>query len=120
MKIVVSARGGTADSEVDPRFGRAACFLVFDTDSGAWQSVDNAQALSSTHGAGIQAAETVCRLGASAVISGRVGPKAFAVLAAGGVNAYQAGPEIARSAVAAFQNGELRELREADAIGTPR
>lgn len=116
MKIVVSAKGGTADSEVDPRFGRAACFLVFDTDGNTWQAVDNAQALSAAHGAGIQSAETVCRLGAGTVISGHVGPKAFAVLAAGGVNAYRADPQTARAAVEAFQRGELVELHEADAV----
>lgn len=116
MKIVVSAKGGTADSEVDPRFGRAACFLVFDTEGGAWQSVDNSQSVSAAHGAGIQAAEIVCKLGASAVISGHVGPKAFAVLAAGGIKAYHADPQTARAAVDAFQRGGLAELHEADAI----
>jgi predicted Fe-Mo cluster-binding NifX family protein len=116
MKIVVSAKGGTADSEVDPRFGRAASFLVYDTDERSWQPVDNVQALSAAHGAGIQSAETVCRLGASAVISGHVGPKAFAVLAAGGVKAYHTDPRTARAAVEAFLRGELLELHEADAI----
>jgi predicted Fe-Mo cluster-binding NifX family protein len=49
------------------------------------------------------------------VISGHVGPKAFAVLAAGGVKAYHAGQQTARAAVEAFKRGELRELVEADA-----
>jgi hypothetical protein len=31
MKIAVSAKGGTPESEVDPRFGRAVCFVVCDT-----------------------------------------------------------------------------------------
>jgi len=66
MKIAVGAKGGTPESEV--------C-----------QAVDNASALSAAHGAGIQSAETVCKLGADIAISGHVGPKAFTVLAAGGI-----------------------------------
>jgi predicted Fe-Mo cluster-binding NifX family protein len=114
MKIVVSAKGRAPDSEIDPRFGRAACFLVFDTGSGAWQAVDNAQALSAAHGAGIQSAETVCRLGAGIVISGHVGPKAFTVLAAGGVKIYQGDARTASEAVEAFQCGQLVELKDSN------
>jgi predicted Fe-Mo cluster-binding NifX family protein len=116
MKIVVSAKGQVPDSEVDPRFGRAACFLVFDTGSGAWQAVDNAQALSSAHGAGIQSAETACRLGAEIVISGHVGPKALTVLAAGGVKIYQGDARTAREAVEAFQRGQLAELKDSNGL----
>jgi predicted Fe-Mo cluster-binding NifX family protein len=63
MKIVVSAKGRVPDSEVDPRFGRAACFLVFDTGSGAWQAVDNGPAQTAAHGADIQCADTGYRPG---------------------------------------------------------
>jgi predicted Fe-Mo cluster-binding NifX family protein len=116
MKIVVSAKGGTPESEVAPRFGRAACFLVFDTESGVWQAVDNASAISAAHGAGIQSAETVCRLGADIVISGHVGPKALTVLAAGGVKIYRGDARTAREAVEAFQRGQLPELKDSDGL----
>ena len=116
MTIVVSSKGRTPESEVDPRFGRASCFLVFDTGSGAWQAVDNAPALSAAHGAGIQSAETVCGLGAEIVISGHVGPKAFAVLAAGGVKMYQGEARTARQAVDAFQSGQLPELSDSNRL----
>jgi predicted Fe-Mo cluster-binding NifX family protein len=114
MKIVVSARGGTPESEVDPRFGRASCFLVFDTETGVWQAVDNAPALSAAHGAGIQSAETVCRLGANIVISGHVGPKAFTVLAAGGVKIYRGDARTALDAVNCFRRGQLPELNDSN------
>jgi len=114
MKIVVSAKGKEPESEVDPRFGRASCFLVFDTESGAWQTVDNASAVSAAHGAGIQSAETVCRLGANIVISGHVGPKAFSVLAAGGVKVYRGDARTALEAVEAFRRGRLPELNDSN------
>lgn len=114
MKIVVSAKGGTPESDVDPRFGRAACFLAFDTEGGDWQTVDNTQALSAAHGAGIQSAETVCGLGADVVISGHVGPKAYTVLAAGGVKMYRGDARTAVEAVEAFRRGQLPELSDSN------
>jgi predicted Fe-Mo cluster-binding NifX family protein len=114
MKIVVSAKGRAPDNEVDARFGRAACFLVFDTDIGAWHAVDNAGADSAGHGAGIQSAEMACRLGANAVISGHIGPKAFTVLAAGGIKMYRGDARTALEAVEAFRHGLLPELRDSN------
>jgi predicted Fe-Mo cluster-binding NifX family protein len=77
-----------------------------------WHSDDNASSQSAAHGAGIQAAETVCGLGANIVISGHVGPKAFTVLAAGGVKVYCSIAQNALEAVKAFQRGELAEQHE--------
>ncbi len=114
MKVVVSARGITPESEVDPRFGRASHFLVFDTGNGSWEPVDNTQSLTAAHGAGIQAAETVCRHGAGIVISGHVGPKAFRVLSAGGVQVFRGDGRTAAEALAAFQNGSLVEITGSD------
>ena len=114
MKIVVSAKGNAPESEVDARFGRAACFLVFDTERGAWQSAGNVPAQSAAHGAGIQSAETVCRLGANIVISGHVGPKAFAVLKAAGVRMYRGDARTAQEAVEAFQRNQLPELHDSN------
>jgi len=112
MKIVVSAKGGTRESEVDPRFGRAAHFLVFDDRTDAWEAVPNSQALSAVHGAGIQAADTVCRLGAGILITGHVGPKAFTVLSAGAVKVYRGDGQSAVEAVAAFRDGRLSEISD--------
>ncbi|HWB96361.1 MAG TPA: NifB/NifX family molybdenum-iron cluster-binding protein [Bryobacteraceae bacterium] len=114
MKIAVSAKGESLVSEVDPRFGRAAWFLAFETDDGTWQAVNNTIAISATHGAGIQSAETVCRLGAGAVISGHIGPKAFAVLAAGGVKVYQGDARTVQMAIDDFKGGRLPEIERSN------
>lgn len=112
MKIVVSAKGASPESGVDPRFGRAAHFLMFDTENGTWDSVDNTQALAADHGAGIQAAETVCRQGASVLITGHVGPKAWSVLSTGGVSVYHGEGQTAADAVDAFREGRLTPLSD--------
>ncbi len=88
-KVAVSSVGPGLDSAVDSRFGRAAGFVVVDTDTMAAEFIDNNAAQAMGHGAGIQAAEAVVRGGASAVLTGFVGPKAFQALQAAGIDVVQ-------------------------------
>jgi len=104
MIIAVSAQGTSESSEVDSRFGRAAHLLLYDTGAGLWRRLDVSPA---AQGAGVQAAETVCRAGAAALITGHVGPKAFEVLSAGGVKAYQGDGRSVLQAVEDFKAGRL-------------
>ncbi|MBN1257590.1 MAG: NifB/NifX family molybdenum-iron cluster-binding protein [Planctomycetes bacterium] len=85
MKIAITASGETLDSPVDPRFGRAKYFIVVDSETGDYRTVDNAQNLNAAQGAGIQAAENVVHLGAECVLTGNCGPKAFRAMQAAGV-----------------------------------
>ena len=117
MKIVVTSKGKTLESQVDPRFGRAANFVLIDTDTGAFEGHDNAQNLNAAQGAGIQAAETVSRLGAEAVITGHCGPKAFRTLRAAGVHVVVAAQGTVAQAVEAFQTGKLKPAESADVEG---
>jgi predicted Fe-Mo cluster-binding NifX family protein len=114
MKIAVTSTGRTLESPVDPRFGRAAFFLLVDTDSGEVTAHDNAQNLNAAQGAGIQAAETVSRLGAEVLITGHCGPKAFRTLQAAGIQVV-VGPEgTAAEAVEQFKAGKLTATGAAD------
>ena len=88
MKVVVTSTGESVDSEVDPRFGRAASFVLVDTESGEIRSIDNSAGVDAAQGAGIQAAETVSQLGAQCLITGHCGPKAFRALQAAGIEVY--------------------------------
>ncbi len=88
MKLAVTSQGPELTSTVDPRFGRAKCFLVVDTETDEVQAVDNSANLEATHGAGIQAGRKVAELGVEAVVTGNVGPKALATLKAAGVRVY--------------------------------
>ena len=54
MVIAVTARGGDLEAAVDPRFGRAAVFVVLDTDTGTVRALDNREASGAGQGAGIQ------------------------------------------------------------------
>ena len=117
MKIAVTSQGTDLDAAVDPRFGRARFFLVVDTDSGEAEVVDNATNLNAAQGAGIQAARQVAELGVSAVLTGHVGPKAFATLRAAGVPVHTGAQGTVREAVAAFKAGTLARAADATVEG---
>ncbi len=86
MKIAISSTGKSPDSQVDPRFGRASYFLIFDVEKGEFiDTIDNRAAQEAAHGAGINAASAVAEAGVEGVLTGRVGPKAFAILQAAGI-----------------------------------
>jgi predicted Fe-Mo cluster-binding NifX family protein len=107
MKVVVTSQGPGRDSEVDPRFGRARYFVLVDTATGEEAVHDNVQNLEAAQGAGIQAARTVADLGAEAVISGNLGPRAFETLQAAGVAMYVGAGGTVAEALAALEAGKL-------------
>jgi predicted Fe-Mo cluster-binding NifX family protein len=88
-KIAITSEGPSLDDLVDPRFGRAAGFLVVDLDTMDTEYVDNGQSQVMAQGAGIQATELVARAGVSWLLSGYVGPKAFQALSAAGIHVGQ-------------------------------
>lgn len=108
MKVAVTAQGPDVTSAVDPRFGRAKYFVVVDTETGEATAHDNAQILNAVQGAGIQAARNVVDLGVSAVITGNVGPKAFAALGAAGVTVHIGAEGSVQEAVTRFASGQMK------------
>jgi predicted Fe-Mo cluster-binding NifX family protein len=117
MKIAVTATGRHMTDNVDLRFGRAKFILVVDTDTNVSEAFDNAQNLNAAQGAGIQTAETVARLGAEAVITGNVGPKAFRALNAVGIKIYLSNEGTVADAIRKFQAGELPAASAANVDG---
>lgn len=89
-KVAVTSEGPTMDDRVDPRFGRAGGFAIVDTETmEVVEYVDNGGSQSMSQGAGIQAAENVANAGATVLLSGFVGPKAFSALKAAGISVGQ-------------------------------
>lgn len=85
MKVAVTSEGPTLQDMVDPRFGRAAGFVVVDTASMATTWLENGASQAMAHGAGLQAAQRMADAGVRAVLTGQVGPKAAQALAAVGI-----------------------------------
>ena len=108
MKVAITSQRPDMNSAVDPRFGRAKCFIVVDTETGDFAAHDNSQNLNAVQGAGIQAGRNVIDLGVEAVITGNVGPKAFATLQAGGVKVYVGAAGTVAEALEKLKTGELQ------------
>jgi predicted Fe-Mo cluster-binding NifX family protein len=117
MRIVVTSQGPELDAPVDPRFGRAAYLVLVDTDTGEHAAIDNRPNLNATQGAGIQAGRKVVEAGGQAVVTGHVGPKAFAALRAGKIEVYTVGAGTVRQAVEDFGAGRLQRIDEATVQG---
>jgi len=117
MKIAVSAEKSDKESPLDPRFGRAKVFMVFDDVNESWECIDNNQNLCSTQGAGIQSAANVVNAGCKILISGHCGPKAFTALSRAGVDIYTVRKGTVIEAVSALKSGKLTKLESADVEG---
>lgn len=107
MKIAVSSQGKDLDSQVDPRFGRAAYILVVDMNDDTVQVLDNSENVNAFKGAGIQAAAAVGNSGAEVLLTGFCGPNAFKTLAAAGVKVANDASGSVRDALEAFQKGKV-------------
>jgi predicted Fe-Mo cluster-binding NifX family protein len=110
VRVAISAQQGDIVSLVDPRFGRAAWFVVADTSTGDWIKLDNRES-SGGAGGGALAAKLLLRQGVRAVVSGNVGPTAQRMLDSAGVRIYQAGNGVkVRDALTALTTGDLLQL----------
>jgi len=116
MKIGISSTGEDLNANVDPRFGRCKYFLFVDTDTMDFETVSNESAMASG-GAGIQAAQTVAKSGAKAIITGNVGPNAFQTLSAAGVKVFTWADGTVKEAVEKYKKGEFKGT-EAPSVGS--
>ncbi|MDO9462572.1 MAG: dinitrogenase iron-molybdenum cofactor biosynthesis protein [Deltaproteobacteria bacterium] len=107
MKIAISAKGKGLDDEIDPRFGRAAYFIIVDPETMEFKAVDNTKNIEAMQGAGIQAARTVAEEGAGVLITGHCGPKAFVTLQAAKINVAVNVSGTVGEAIEKFKRGEI-------------
>jgi predicted Fe-Mo cluster-binding NifX family protein len=107
MKIAVSSSGNSLDSQIDPRFGRCAYFLIVDTDDMDFETFDN-ESIALGGGAGIQAAQFVASKGAKAILTGNVGPNAVKTLGAAGVEVFVGQNGTVGEALERYKSGSLQ------------
>ena len=114
MKLAITVDGDTLDAMLDGRFGRAKHFMIYETDDGTFELLDNTQNLNAAQGAGIQSAQNVAAAGAEALITGHTGPKAFAVLQKAKIAVYSSDIRPVKEAIDAFKSGKLAKAESAD------
>ncbi|MGB5749774.1 MAG: NifB/NifX family molybdenum-iron cluster-binding protein [Desulfobacterales bacterium] len=117
MKLAISSTGKNLDSNLDPRFGRAAYFIIVDAETMDFEVVENTQNLNLPQGAGIQAGKTITDHQVDALITGHCGPKAFKVLQSAGVEIFTGAGGKVTDAIGQFKKGELAAASEADVEG---
>jgi len=117
MRIAVSAQTASAESNVDPRFGRAPYFAIYDSDTDDYQFVENAQNMQAAQGAGIQSGQNVAEQKVDWVVSGNFGPKAFAVLNGAGIKAVTWSQGTVAEAVALVKANKLEPVGGANVRG---
>jgi len=109
-KIAVCSTGDSPDSQVDERFGRCTCFMIFDRETGQFESVPNTGG-DAAHGAGTGATQELINRQVGVVIAQRVGPKAFSVLQQSGIKIFSgAAGKTVEAALRSYEAGELTEL----------
>jgi predicted Fe-Mo cluster-binding NifX family protein len=74
MKVAISSKGDTLDSEMDSRFGRCKFFAIYDSENKSTQFVENTAA-SLTEGAGPAALQLLTAQGVTKLVSGNFGMK---------------------------------------------
>lgn len=74
MKIAITSTGNNLQSSIDPRFGRCAFFVIYDTETKGIEFIPNPN-LNATEGAGPASVQLVASRNIEKVVSGEFGMK---------------------------------------------
>jgi predicted Fe-Mo cluster-binding NifX family protein len=111
MKIAVPADQNNMKTSVSASFGRAAFYLVYDSETQEGKFIDNTAA-AAAGGAGIKAAQLVVDSGADVLLTPRCGENAADVILAANIRMYRTLYESAKQNIDAFLEGKLPDLDE--------
>jgi len=109
MKIAFTTKGIAWDSPMDPRFGRAEYFLIYDEDKNELKPFDNRDSANDAHGAGPKTAQKLFEFNPDVLITGNgPGGNAATVLEKTGMKIFVgAGQMTVKEAYEAYIRGEL-------------
>ena len=74
MKVAITSQGEHLDSLIDPRFGRCAYFVIYDTEDHSTEFIKNPN-VDVAEGAGPASVGIVANKGVSRIVSGEFGFK---------------------------------------------
>ncbi len=107
MKIAVTSTGKTLESEMDPRFGRAAYIVIVDSETMDFEAFDNKENANALKGAGIKTSVLISENSAKVLLTGYCGPNAFKTLDTGGIKVVNDVNGSVIDAVSAFNDGNF-------------
>ncbi|MBL7186442.1 MAG: NifB/NifX family molybdenum-iron cluster-binding protein [Phycisphaerae bacterium] len=108
MRITIASIGKILESEVDQRFGRAAYFIIVDTETMDFSTFQNDR-VAAEEEAGIGAAKAVAGAGVQSVLTGNCGTKAERILRDAGVRLYTGVTGTVLEAIELYRGGRLTE-----------
>lgn len=79
MKVAITSTGNNLESKIDPRFGRCAYFVIYDTETKKSEFVENPNR-NASNGAGPASVQLVADNGAKKIVSGEFGMKIKSIL----------------------------------------
>lgn len=106
MRVAISSKGKNRDAQVEPRFDKAAYFLIVDTDDMTFHAIRNNSIEDPTDA---DAVRLVIYAGAEVVLTGDCGPDARHTLTTSGVRLFQGISGTAAAAVERLKQGWLAE-----------
>lgn len=111
MKIAIPVDGQSLESNASQNFGRAAYFLIYDTETKKANFINNTAA-ASQGGAGIKAAQIIIDNKISVLLAPRLGENAAEVFKGANIKLYQTKVGTAQENIDAFTAKELPLLEE--------
>ncbi len=109
MKIAISATGKDINSQIDPRLGRCAYFMIVQTDDMSVEVFEN-EYKSLGGGAGIQSATFLNSKDVKTVLTGNCGPNAMNVFSECKIKVVTGQAGSIKDIVEKFKKGELTPL----------
>ena len=108
MKICITSQSDSLSSDVDPRFGRSQYFIIADTETLEFEAVKNPN-VQGMGGVGIQSGQFMSEKGVKAILTGNVGPNAFATLKAAGIKIITGVQGSVKEAIEKFKKDEFKQ-----------
>ena len=106
MKIAITVVQPSLESEIDPRLGRCAFFLIVDLEKGDHSFLENPN-LSAPRGSGIQTVHLLSEKGVNAVLTGNCGPNAYQAFSVAGISVYSGISGLAANAIELYKSAKL-------------
>lgn len=111
MKIALPVEEKSLNTPICVSFGRTPLFVLFDTENGEHEFINNSAA-ASQGGAGIKAAQLLADNGAEVIITFRCGENAADVLKPADIKLYKAQDGTVAENIEKFKAGELSMIDE--------
>ncbi len=110
MKIAITSLDNNLDGGFSKHFGRCKSFVIYNLEDDSFEIIDNYQNLNATHGAGIQAAETIINTDVFGIISGDFGPKAYKVLKMNDIKMFKSDATTIKEVIELFKQEQIQEF----------